>query len=54
MPAGLSSLLIQMQVPFTVALAWIVLKERPRALQVIGGAVALLGVAGLVSTRRRL
>ena len=51
MPAGLSSLLIQMQVPFTVALAWIVLKERPRVLQVIGGTVALLGVAAVALGR---
>jgi O-acetylserine/cysteine efflux transporter len=45
MPAGLSSLLIQVQVPFTVALAWAVQKERPRGLQVLGGGIALLGVA---------
>ncbi|MGU3326675.1 EamA family transporter [Methylobacterium mesophilicum] len=45
MPAGLSSLLIQVQVPFTVALAWLVLRERPRRLQVLGGVVALLGTA---------
>lgn len=36
MPAGLSSLLIQVQVPLTVALAWAVQKERPRGLQVVG------------------
>ena len=45
MPAGLSSLLIQIQAPFTVALAWAVLGERPRVLQVLGGSVALFGVA---------
>ena len=45
MPAGLSSLLIQVQVPFTVALAWLLLNERPRGIQVLGGAVALVGVA---------
>ncbi|MDP4002888.1 EamA family transporter [Methylobacterium sp. NEAU K] len=45
MPAGLSSLLIQVQVPFTVALAWLLLRERPSGLQGLGGAVALLGVA---------
>jgi O-acetylserine/cysteine efflux transporter len=47
MPAGLSSLLIQIQAPFTVALAWAVLEERPRALQVLGGAVAILGVVAV-------
>lgn len=51
MPAGLSSLLIQAQVPFTVALAWAVLGERPRLVQVLGGSVALLGV-GVVAFER--
>jgi O-acetylserine/cysteine efflux transporter len=51
MPAGLSSLLIQIQAPFTVALAWAVLEERPRALQVLGGAVALLGVVAVALGR---
>jgi O-acetylserine/cysteine efflux transporter len=51
MPAGLSSLLIQVQVPFTVALAWILLRERPRALQVLGGVIALLGVAAVALGR---
>lgn len=51
MPAGLSSLLIQTQVPFTVALAWAVLGERPRILQVLGGVVALLGVAAVALER---
>ncbi|MCJ2022329.1 MULTISPECIES: EamA family transporter [unclassified Methylobacterium] len=51
MPAGLSSLLIQTQVPFTVALAWAVLGERPRTLQVLGGVVALLGVAAVALER---
>ncbi|MCJ2054480.1 EamA family transporter [Methylobacterium sp. J-070] len=47
MPAGLSSLLIQVQVPFTVVLAWLFLKERPRGLQLLGGAIALSGVAAV-------
>ncbi|MGH1574120.1 EamA family transporter [Methylobacterium sp. P31] len=51
MPAGLSSLLIQVQVPFTVALAWALLKERPRGLQVLGGVIALLGVAAVALGR---
>jgi O-acetylserine/cysteine efflux transporter len=51
MPAGLSSLVIQVQVPFTVLLAWLVLKERPRGLQLLGGAVALVGVAAVALGR---
>jgi O-acetylserine/cysteine efflux transporter len=51
MPAGLSSLLIQVQVPLTVALAWAVQKERPRGLQVVGGGIALLGVAAVALER---
>jgi O-acetylserine/cysteine efflux transporter len=51
MPAGLSSLLIQTQVPFTVALAWAVQGERPGALQVLGGVIALLGVATVALER---
>jgi O-acetylserine/cysteine efflux transporter len=51
MPAGLSSLLIQIQVPFTVALAWAALGERPRRLQGLGGLIALLGVAAVALAR---
>ncbi|GJE09180.1 MULTISPECIES: EamA family transporter [Methylobacterium] len=51
MPAGLSSLLIQVQVPFTVALAWAVQKERPRGLQMLGGGIALVGVAAVALGR---
>ena len=51
MPAGLSSLMIQTQVPFTVALAWAAMGERPRVLQVLGGGVALLGVAAVALER---
>ncbi|WP_342108912.1 EamA family transporter [Methylobacterium sp. SI9] len=51
MPAGLSSLLIQTQVPFTVALAWAAMGERPRVLQMLGGGVALLGVAAVALER---
>jgi O-acetylserine/cysteine efflux transporter len=51
MPAGLSSLLIQVQVPFTVALAWALLSERPRGLQILGGVIALLGVAAVALGR---
>ena len=44
MPAGLSSLVIQLQAFFTVGLAILLLRERPRPLQMIGGLVGLLGM----------
>ncbi|WP_244471461.1 hypothetical protein [Methylobacterium sp. ARG-1] len=37
--------------PFTVALAWLFLRERPRGLQVLGGVVALLGTATIALGR---
>lgn len=45
MPAGLSSLMMQMQVFFTILLAALLLRERPTRLQVIATLVALSGVA---------
>jgi len=50
MPAGLSSLVLQSQAVFTVLFAVLLLRERPRPVQVAGLAVALAGV-GLVATR---
>lgn len=50
MPAGLSSLVLQSQAIFTMLFAVLLLRERPRAVQLIGLAVALGGVA-LVATR---
>lgn len=44
MPAGLSSLVIQIQVFFTIALAFALLGERPAPLQILGGLVAASGV----------
>ncbi len=44
MPAGLSSLILQIQAFFTIGLAFLVLGERPAPLQIAGGVVALLGV----------
>jgi O-acetylserine/cysteine efflux transporter len=44
MPPGLSSLLLQVQVIFTVAIAGVVLSERPRREQLTGGAVAFTGL----------
>ena len=51
MPAGLASLVIQLQAFITVLLAWVLLGERPRAAQMIGAGVALAGIALIGSTR---
>src|SRR5688572_18540307 len=45
LPVGLSSLLLQLQVIFTIALAATVLAERPRRQQVAGAATAFAGLA---------
>lgn len=45
LPVGLSSLLLQLQVIFTIAFAGFVLRERPRAEQIAGAAVAFGGLA---------
>src|ERR1700751_5439900 len=45
LPAGLSSVVMQMQVFFTVLLAYICFGEKPLPLQIAGGLVALVGVA---------
>jgi O-acetylserine/cysteine efflux transporter len=50
MPAGLSSLVLQSQAVFTVLFAVLLLRERPRPVQIAGLAVALAGVA-VVGTR---
>ena len=50
MPAGLSSLVLQSQAVFTMLFAVLLLRERPRGVQVAGLLVALAGV-GLVATR---
>jgi O-acetylserine/cysteine efflux transporter len=50
MPAGLSSLVLQSQAVFTMLFAVLLLRERPRPVQVAGLAVALAGV-GVVATR---
>jgi O-acetylserine/cysteine efflux transporter len=51
MPVGLASLVIQLQAFVTVFLAWIVLGERPSAVQTIGAGVALLGIVAIGATR---
>ncbi len=45
MPAGLGSLLLQLQVIFTIVFAGILLHERPRRQQMAGAAVAFAGLA---------
>jgi O-acetylserine/cysteine efflux transporter len=47
MPAGLSSLVLQMQALFTALLAAVMLRERPRRTQVAGMVVAFAGI-GLI------
>lgn len=44
MPAGLSSLVLQCQVVFTLLFAVLILRERPRRLQLAGIAIACLGM----------
>ncbi|WP_137150574.1 EamA family transporter [Devosia sp. FKR38] len=44
MPAGLASLVMQMQVFFTLGLAMVFLGERPTPLRLVGAAIALFGL----------
>ncbi len=50
-PVGLSSLVIQAQVFFTILLAWGFLGEQPRRAQIIGAAVGFAGMAVIGSER---
>jgi O-acetylserine/cysteine efflux transporter len=50
-PAGLASLVLQLQAPFTVGLAVLLLGERPRAGQLAGGALALAGIGVIAAGR---
>jgi O-acetylserine/cysteine efflux transporter len=45
MPAGLASLVLQLQAAFTVALAVLLLGERPKPTQLAGGVLAFAGIA---------
>lgn len=45
MPAGLASLVLQVQTVFTVVLASLVLRERPSRMQVVGIGIGVLGMA---------
>jgi O-acetylserine/cysteine efflux transporter len=51
MPAGLSSLVLQTQVIFTVAFAALAIGERPRRAQLVGGAIALVGLLVIATDR---
>jgi len=51
MPAGLSSLVIQLQVFFTIGLAAVFLHDRPRRENAMGAAIATLGIALLALHR---
>lgn len=51
MPAGLSSLVLQAQVPFTVIISALMLAERPSRLQQAGIVIALGGIAVIAHAR---
>ena len=51
MPAGLASLVLQLQAAFTIGLAVLLLGERPRPAQLAGGALALAGI-GIIAAGR--
>ncbi len=51
MPAGLSSIVLQMQVFFTIGFAWMVLGERPLPIQILGAVVAITGIATIGAAR---
>ncbi|MCZ8374301.1 MAG: EamA family transporter [Beijerinckiaceae bacterium] len=51
MPAGLTSLVMQVQVFLTMALAFLLLGERPTPLQVLGAAIGFAGI-GIVAIER--
>ncbi len=51
MPAGLSSLLMQTQVIFTMLFAWAAMGERPSGVQACGVAVAMAGLAVIASEK---
>jgi O-acetylserine/cysteine efflux transporter len=51
MPAGLASLLVQVQVIFSIAISRVALKERPTRQQLLGVSIGLIGLAVLVLGR---
>lgn len=50
-PSGLSSLVMQMQVFFTILLAFFVMHERPTPWQILGALIAFCGIAVIGSGR---
>jgi O-acetylserine/cysteine efflux transporter len=50
MPAGLSSVTLQLQVFLTILLSIVLLKERPKKQQILGGFLALAGLTTIAST----
>jgi len=53
MPVGLSSLVMQMQVFFTIVLAAVLLRERPTRLQLLAIAIALAGIGIIALSKDR-
>ncbi|MBJ7593752.1 MAG: EamA family transporter [Candidatus Dormibacteraeota bacterium] len=51
MPPGLASLVVQLQVVFTIVIAAAALGERPHQRQLVGALIALAGVAVIAATR---
>ena len=51
MPAGLSSIVLQMQAFFTIGFAYLALGERPLPIQYLGAAVAVAGIAAIGAAR---
>ncbi len=51
MPAGLASVVLQVQVFFTFVVAFFVLRERPRKMQIVGAVIAFSGI-GLIGYYR--
>jgi O-acetylserine/cysteine efflux transporter len=51
MPAGLTSLIVQSQMFFTIFLAWLVMGERPGLQQLFGGLIAFAGILVIASQR---
>lgn len=51
MPAGLASVVLQVQAFFTMLIAYFVLRERPKRQQIIGAVIAFLGI-GIMALER--
>ena len=51
MPAGLSSIVLQMQAFFTIGFAFLLLGERPVPIQYLGAGLAVVGIAAIGATR---